>query len=157
MPHDLTTFEFAAYVTGLAKELVGLHATVPQGVMLDMTAEDMALHIEQAIPLGLIANELILNSLKHGLKQGAGQIQVSLQYMAGSSGAVRGEDLDAGWAQLRVADNGPGLPPGLDLSATRSLGLRLVKLLVRQLGARLEVGAGPGASFTVVFPLQHQP
>jgi PAS domain S-box-containing protein len=151
---DLTTVEFASYVTGLARELVALHVTVPEGVTLQIDVQDMALHIEQAIPLGLIANELILNSLKHGLRGGTGRLQVRLHYVPGSSGSSRGENLDEGWAELRIADDGPGLPPGLDLSQTPSLGFRLVKLLVRQLGARLEIGAGPGASFTVTFPLQ---
>jgi two-component sensor histidine kinase len=108
---DLTTIEFASYVTGLVRELVALHATVPEGVKLQIDTQDMALHIEQAIPLGLIANELILNSLKHGLTQGSGQLQVSLQYVVGSSGAERGEDLDQDWAELRLADSGPGLHP----------------------------------------------
>ncbi len=154
---DLTTVEFASYVTTLAQELITLHATVPGGVTLEIEAQDMALHIEQAIPLGLIANELILNSLKHGLKRGAGRLQVHLHYRPGnSSGSGRGENYDEGWAELRLADSGPGLPPGLDLFQTPSLGFRLVKLLVRQLGASFEIGAGPGASFTIAFPLQYR-
>lgn len=153
---DLTMVEFAGYLTGLARELVALHATVPNGVNLNIDVQDMALHIEQAIPLGLIANELILNSLKHGLTQGVGDLRVSLSYVPDHSGSGRGETLDEGWAQFRIADNGPGLPAGLDLSRTLSLGFRLVHLLVRQLGARLEIGPGPGASFTVMFPLQYR-
>ena len=152
---DLTIVEFAGYLTGLARELVSLHATVPNGVNLNLDVRDMALHIEQAIPLGLIANELILNSLKHGLKGGTGILNVSLNYVPSSSGPYKGEDLDDGWAQFRIEDNGPGLPAGLDLSRTQSLGFQLIKLLVRQLSARLEIGGGPGANFTVVFPLKY--
>ena len=152
---DLTIVEFAGYLTGLARELVALHATVSNEVNLGLDVQDMALHIEQAIPLGLIANELILNSLKHGLKEGTGTLNVSLSYLPGISGSYAGEGLDNGWGQFRIEDSGPGLPPGLDLSRTQSLGSRLVKLLVRQLGARLEIGKGPGASFTVVFPLKY--
>ena len=152
---DLTIVEFAGYLTGLAREPVALHATVPNGVILGLDVQDMALHIEQAIPLGLIANELILNSLKHGLKEGTGILKVSLSYVPGSSGSYAGEELDNGWGEFRSEDSGRGLPPGLDLSQTQSLGFRLVKLLVRQLGARLEIGKGPGASFTVVFPLKY--
>ncbi len=152
---DLTIVEFAAYLTGLACELIALHATVPNGVNLNLDVQDMALHIEQAIPLGLIANELILNSLKHGLKGGTGILKVSLNYVPGSSGSDQGADLDDGWAQFRIEDNGPGLPAGLDLSRTQSLGFQLIKLLVRQLNARLEIGEGPGASFTVLFPLTY--
>ena len=69
--------EFAAYVTGLAKELVQIHRA-PEEIHLDLDVADMVLHIESAIPLGLIANELILNSLKHGLREKSGRLQIGL-------------------------------------------------------------------------------
>lgn len=146
---DLTEVEFAGYITGLANELVQLHSAAPDQIRLDLEVADMVLHIERAIPLGLIANELILNSLKHGLEGGAGRLMVRLAYVPAS-----GEALDRGWAQLQVADTGPGLPTGLDVTKTNSMGLRLVTMLVRQLRGRLEIGNGPGARLSVSFPLK---
>ena len=52
---------------------------------------------------------------------------------------------------LRVADNGVGLPAGLDMNGLKSLGLELVFTLTRQLQGRLEIGPGPGAVFDVLF------
>ena len=148
---DLTSVEFSEYITGLTNELVQLHSAAPDQIQLDLDLVDMALHVERSIPLALIANELILNALKHGLKGRSGRLRVRLAYLPGSTSC---EILDTGWAQLQIADDGPGLPPGFDLANSQSMGLRLVNMLVRQLRAHLEVGDGPGASWTINFPLE---
>lgn len=146
---DLTEVEFAGYVTGLAHELVELHSPAPDHITLDLDVVDMVLHIEQAIPLGLIANELLLNSLKHGLQGSPGRLSIQLRYIPGS-----GETLDSGSARLIISDTGPGLPAGFDVTRTKSLGLRLVQMLVRQLRGRLDFSHGPGATIAVTFPLE---
>jgi len=114
----------------------------------------LVLHIEQAIPLGLIANELIVNSLKHGLKAGPGHLTVKLDFAGGSSQPLANEETDKRWVQVQVADDGPGLPPDVDISKTESMGYRLVNLLVRQLNGSLEISAGPSPRFVVSFPLK---
>ena len=54
-----------------------------------------------------------------------------------------------------MIDTGPGLPSGLDVTRTESMGMRFIPMLVRQLRGRLDVGPGPGAVFTVSFPLEN--
>lgn len=152
---DLTEVEFTEYVTGLARELVQLHSAAPGQVQLDLDIADMVLHIERAIPLGLIANELILNSLKHGLRGKAGKLLIRLAYVPKSVESGSGKPLDSGWARLEIADTGIGLPPELDVTKSKSMGLRLVNMLVRQLRGRLEVEDGSGAIFAVSFPLEN--
>jgi PAS domain S-box-containing protein len=156
--HDLAEVEFGAYLTKLVRELLVLHTAETVPVDLNLTVADMVLSIEQAVPLGLIANELILNSLKHGLggKPGAssppGRLSVTLAY--DPSGLESDQTLDEAWACLSVEDSGPGLPQDVDaFSDRRSMGLRLVNLLVRQLRGRLELVPAPGAHFRVRFPL----
>jgi two-component sensor histidine kinase len=151
---DLTEVEFGAYVAALANELVQLHSAAPDQIRLDLDVADMVLHIERAIPLGLIANELILNSLKHGLNGRPGALQVKLAYIPDTVEPGTGKTLDAGWARLQVIDSGPGLPADIDVTQTRSMGLRLVNMLVRQLRGRLELGEKPGANLFVSFPLE---
>lgn len=146
---DLTEVEFAGYTTGLANELVQLHSPRPDHIALDLDVADMVLHIEQAIPLGLIANELVLNSLKHGLRGDPGRLTVKLLYIPG-----QGETLDSGSGQLIVSDSGTGLPPGFDVTKNASLGLRLVNMLVRQLHGQLEFSSASGATFAVTFPIE---
>ena len=57
-------------------------------------------------------------------------------------------------ARFEVSDDGPGLPLGFELSATRGLGLRLVEAFAERLGGTLSWGNdGPGARFTIAFPI----
>ena len=148
---DLTQIEFAAYLTNLVRELLSLHATVPDGIKLDLKAQEMVLDMEQAIPLGLIANELVLNALKHGMPEGRGELSVHLTYKLDANS--NGRALDEGWAQLRVSDSGPGLPGEIDVPQSKSMGFRLLNLLTRQLRGRVEIAPGPGAILLVEFPL----
>ncbi len=97
--------------------------------------------IDQAIPCGLIVNELLANSLKHAFAEGqAGEVRLSLRQDA--EGVVR----------TQVSDTGVGLPDDFEARRGKSLGLQLVSDLVRQLGGKLEVGRGPGAGFTATSP-----
>jgi two-component sensor histidine kinase len=99
---------------------------------------------------------LILNSVKHGLNGNSGRLRVRLLYLPNSSEAQTGKTLDYGWAQLQVADTGPGLPADLDVTKTKSMGLRLVNMLVRQLRGRLEIGHPTRAKLSVSVPLESQ-
>jgi two-component sensor histidine kinase len=98
------------------------------------------LELEEAVPCGLIINELVSNALKHAFPDGrAGQITLDLQ-------------ADPGGARtLRVADNGVGFPAGLDFHQANSLGLQLVSNLADQLGGALEMERAGGASFRLTF------
>ncbi len=152
---DLAQIEFASYLTNLVQELLTLHATSKDAITLDLNVEEMVLHMEQAIPLGLIANELILNSLKHGLTNGRGKIAVSLVYCR-EPGQSADVTLDEGCARLQVSDEGPGVPSDIDLSKARSMGFRLLNLLIRQLRGKVEFLPGPGAKIQIEFPLSYQ-
>jgi PAS domain S-box-containing protein len=151
---DLTAVEFASYLTNLTHELLRLHATAPDRVSLDLDVKPLVLHIEQAIPLGLIANELIVNSLKHGLRAGSGRLAVKLDYVDSVPQPAANKETDKRRVQVQIADDGPGLPPDVDISRTESMGYRLVNLLVRQLNGILEISAGPRPRFVVSFPLK---
>jgi two-component sensor histidine kinase len=101
------------------------------------------LKIDQAIPCGLILNELVTNALKYAYpKQSTGEITIYLRQSA------------AGVVTLRVCDQGVGLPDGFDVRAAKSMGLPIVQILTDQLGGELSVGPAPGASFTIVFPAE---
>lgn len=104
--------------------------------------QDTSLSIEQAIPFGLVLNELVTNSLKHafvGLDSGI--ITVFVRRVDGA--------LEAG-----VSDNGVGLPESFDVQDTPTLGMQLVVQLTRQLRGSLSIGKGPGTSFIVTFPVK---
>ena len=121
------------------------HAGGEVRLVLDLAPVQVSL--DQATPCGLLVNELISNCIKHGFAHGErGEVKVELQPVAGNDG---GPTL---WC-LRVRDTGAGLPPDFEERRTNSLGLQLVGDLAGQLGGKLTVEAGPGASFAITFPV----
>jgi len=92
------------------------------------------------VPCGLIINELVSNSLKYAFPDGReGEIRIELN-----------EHSD-GTARLMVADNGVGLKADVDWINARSLGLRLVRTLAEQLGAKIEVDSSAGMQVRLAF------
>ncbi len=129
----------ADYLTRLAGGFASLYPAVP--VHID-APPDVHLDVDRAIHTGLIVNELVTNALKHAFGPGVrGEIRVR----------VRGLD---GRLELQVQDNGRGLPANFSVEETRSLGLRIVHILARRLGATVRIETGGGATFTVEFPLE---
>ena len=137
--HDLSRVDFRRYVTQLAEELLrSFGATTRVALQIDM--DDDVLDVDQAIPCGLIVNELLSNALKYAYPdevRGRLIVQVTM----------------AEKLTLRVADDGVGLPPELDIAESPSLGLRLVHSLVGQLRGHIEVHRTDGTAFVVTFPV----
>lgn len=131
----------AAYITSLCSDVFRAMAPQPGAIELELDLAPARLAVDQAIPCGLLVNELVSNAIKHAFPQGrSGRVRVDLQPLAEGPG----------WC-LRVADNGAGLPAGFALDQFTTLGLRLASELARQLGGRLAILSGPGAVFEVVF------
>jgi PAS domain S-box-containing protein len=108
---------------------------------------DLKVGLDQAIPCGLVLNELITNAARHA-------------YPDQSGGAVRIEarQKENGWIEILVRDWGRGLPPDLDWRKAGTLGLSLVRSLVeRQLLGSIEAKTDNGAAVTFTFPLQGRP
>jgi len=139
---DLARVDFADYLRELTENIVGTYSSAARDVSFVLEAEDILLGIDTAVPCGLLVNELISNAYKHGLSGGHGTVTVTLR-----------RDL-AGRILLRVADTGRGLPAGIDLEKTESLGMQLVYILMRQLDGTLDVESAPGRGtcFTLTLP-----
>ena len=137
---DLSSIKFAEYARNLVRSL--LTSYEPGGrIRIEFDLDDVTLGIDRAIPCGLIINELVSNCLKHAFPDGR-QGLVSLEMHA-----MNGKEL-----ALVVRDDGIGLPSDLDLRATRSLGLTLVRSLVAQLKGSMEVSGAAGTEFRITFP-----
>ena len=138
---NMARVEFAEYTQSLLGYLWRAHGTAASGIRLVTDLEPVPLSVNAAVPCGLILNELATNAIKHAFRgRDGGTVNVFL----------RGEP--KGQVCLRVCDNGTGLPPGLDWQRADSLGLSLVRILAKQLGAVVEVSSGAGTEFAVVFP-----
>jgi two-component sensor histidine kinase len=137
---DYANVPFSEYARTLAGNILNTVGTVPGQVVLDLAIGDVALPVDKAIPCGLILNELITNSLKHGFPEGRrGTIRVELR------------KTDRNQLHLSVADNGVGMPPGINIRQTQSLGMHLVCALAEQLAAELTVAGEQGTSFKFTF------
>lgn len=100
----------------------------------------LALGVDQAIPAGLILNELISNALKHAFPGGRpGSIRIEAQSQEGR-------------VELAVIDDGVGVPEDLASRKGKSLGLQIVEILVRQFGGTWELKRQAGTTFRLSFP-----
>ena len=120
--------DIAAFLPRLTADVV--EASGRDDVTVTTTAPE-GLVIEPAIivPLALIVAESVSNAIEHGFPDRAGQVDVVLEHQGGA-------------LSLRIADNGQGLPPGFQVGAGDSMGLRIAHALAAQLGGRFALTPG---------------
>ena len=140
---DLARVDFADYTQSLLRYLWRAQGSAASGIKLNLELKPVLLSANTAIPCGLILTELVSNTLKHAfIGRGSGMVTVALH----GDGQSR--------VLLAVHDNGVGLPSGLDWQQSKSLGLRLVRILAGQLRGTIETETGTGTEFRVTFPLK---
>lgn len=137
-----SSIDFGEYARILCDELLCMCGAPRDRIHLDMACEALTLHVDQAIPLGLILHELVTNCLKHAFSADGGRITVILR-----------EDSESRRGVLRVEDDGTGAMAGAGDDDT--FGLRMVDTLVAQLRGRIDRAHDAGGTIvTVSFPLQ---
>ncbi|MDF1537209.1 MAG: PAS domain S-box protein [bacterium] len=138
---DLSRINFGDYIRHLAQNLFVSYGMKGGKVGFVLDAEPTSMVVDTAIPCGLIVNELISNAIKHAFPGGrAGEIRVSFRKLNGEK-----------TYELIVCDDGVGFPDGVDLYRSGSLGLKLVRILVEQLGGTLKVNNDGGVFFRIRF------
>jgi two-component sensor histidine kinase/ABC-type amino acid transport substrate-binding protein len=131
--------DFGEYIRETAGYLLRAYKKSTARISLIIHAENVTLSIDQAIPCGLITNELITNALKHAFPEAAeGELEIGM--------AETGEGI-----RLTVKDNGVGFPPDMDFRNSETMGLRLVNMLVKQLGGAIEQVMDGGTTYSIVF------
>jgi PAS domain S-box-containing protein len=137
---NLASIEFGDYISSIVESLFRSFNIDPSKIVTRSDIDDISLEIDTAVPCGLIINELITNSLKHAFPDGRnGEIYIAMK-----------RDGDNGYI-LTVKDNGVGMPENIDLDQTITLGLRLVKILTKQLNGSIEVCGNGGIEFIIQF------
>ncbi|MBI3445984.1 MAG: histidine kinase [Magnetospirillum sp.] len=127
--------DLGTYFGKLAEALANSYSSGKGGVTVEVEVEG-TLDLERAVPLGMLANEVLSNALKHAFSDGRrGTIWVTLMREAGE------------W-HFSVRDNGVGMPdkPG------RGIGVGLIRALARQLGGRSHIIVDEGTVVSVTFP-----
>jgi two-component sensor histidine kinase len=143
---DLARVDFGDYIRNLVKPLYESYAVGPGQVQLKMEVENTSLDIDTSIPLGLIINELVSNSLKHAFP---GSQKGELYVLLGEN-KHEGKDNEYDYT-LIVKDNGIGFPADIDSRESESLGMLLIKTLVKQLHGVINVDTKKGTAFTIKF------
>jgi PAS domain S-box-containing protein len=155
--HNLAEIAFDEYLRALTDNLIVSYEVSAGRIGARYEMEPILLTIEKAIPLGLIVNELVTNSLKHAFPAGRrGEIRIGLHGYQGAKSFA--QKTDSGTIQvvptceLTVADDGVGLPAGQSPLGQKTLGMNLVSMLAQQLRAELKVNTGNGTEFRLRFP-----
>jgi two-component system, sensor histidine kinase PdtaS len=111
-------------------------------IVFEQTIESIRLDLSQAVPLGLIINESIVNAIKYAFPdRRKGKIGIRLQYDG------------ADHQSLTISDNGIGLPEGFDIKKHNSFGLDLISGLANQLNGRFTITSNDGLHITIRFPV----
>nr|WP_081882649.1 histidine kinase dimerization/phosphoacceptor domain -containing protein [Methanobacterium sp. SMA-27] len=136
---DLKSINFGDYMGTLIKDLFNTYINDPSHLKLNLDLQNIKLDINTSIPLGLIVNELVSNSMKYAFPDGReGEINISLK-------------TEDGEYILIVGDNGVGIRDDIDFRNTDSLGLQLVNNLTQQIDGEIELNKKHGTEFIIKF------
>lgn len=136
---DFSRLEFMDYIKTIASNLIQSYRTSETSVEFLPEMESVGLNLDQAIPCGLIINELVSNALKYAFKgRKKGRLSIHLHE----------EDKEI---IIAVKDDGVGLPKDFAFEKNNSLGIQLVYALLDQLDATVQVNQEEGTEFLIRF------
>lgn len=138
---NLAQVDLQQYVTELANDLQRAYGNEGKTIEISIDVGNMKLEIDQAVPCGLIINEIVTNAFRHAfIGCDCGLISISA-HLEGS-----------GDVALMISDNGIGIPGNVKPQEADTLGLSLVHGLVEhQLGGILKIESGQGTTFMASF------
>lgn len=135
---DFSSIDFSGYIDNLAQNLVSSYR-VGQKIKVNKDLEQVNIDLDQAIPCGLLVNEVITNSLKYAWgNEGSGNIDIKLRK-------------EGNFIFLEIGDDGKGLPDEFDLIKSDTLGLQLIITLIEQLDGELSVDISNGTKYLIKF------
>lgn len=139
--HETSILPMADYLAGLCDSLAASHATCERGIALEVRADDCCLPLDAALPVALIASEVVCNALKHAFPDGRpGRITVAFTCTDGR-------------CTLMIGDDGVGLPPEPVRNRRAGIGQQLVRLMGEHIGGAVTFErSGGGTTFRLNFP-----
>lgn len=137
---SLKEIDLSVYIKALLSKINDSHANQAKDINFSINTESINLNIETTHSCGLIINELVTNALEHAFTgRDKGNIWINL------------ERTDNSEIILTIKDDGIGVPKDFNFNKTDSLGLRLVRILTRQLEGEIELDYSQGTSFKLTF------
>ena len=135
-----TSIDFSKYLGQLMESLNSTYRYPGKDIRYIINASRIEFDIDTAIPLGLITNELATNAYKYAFsEQTEGIIEIIVRKIQGNR------------YKFEISDNGKGLPEDLDIERATTLGLKLVKLLTRQIEGKIDIIRKAGTTISIVF------
>jgi two-component sensor histidine kinase len=141
---DVNRIDVQLYLERLGRSLIMFYRRDRPAIPLLVTGPHLSLDLSTAIPIGLIMNELISNSIRHA-------------FSGEDTGSITIDVKEAGRDMIIIfQDSGPGLPEGFNWKTPETLGFRLVSSLVDQLDGTVEMLPGPGLVFQIMVSRNHK-
>ena len=137
----VSKIELKPYLEELCAYLIRSTKEHEDQIQLQMNIPACKLNIDTVIPLGLIVNEIVTNALKYGFPgEENGCIQLQLKKLGRSE------------YQMKISDNGLGFSDSITAQNSKSLGLKLIRNLARQLMGEIEkLPEAPGTHYQLIF------
>ena len=141
---DITNISLREYVEEFVRHIMKSNGKKEGDIGLLLSIDDIKLTVDTMIPIGLILNELVTNSIKYAFESVEGP-EISISFNAHN-----------GQATLIYSDNGSGMPEHIDFQNSETLGLQLVDMLTVQLTGTVQLERNDGTRFTIKFDLVTQ-
>ncbi len=138
---DVALVEFKSFVNDLFKQVEGVFKKTGMPISFLLEAEETKISIDAAVPLGLILNELLTNSFKYAIKDD----KLNTIHIILNKQPINDSFL------LIFKDNGPGMPANFQIAQSTSLGMKVIQLLTKQLGGKLNFYNDEGSVFEIPF------
>lgn len=140
--NKIAEIDLSSYISDLIRSLDNSINTRRHKVLIKCDVDEIMLDVSQAIPVGIILNESVTNALKHAFPgERTGEIMVAVKQTGG-------------YIEMRISDNGIGLPDEFNLLKANSLGVTLINGLTSQLKGTFDIQCRSGLSITVRFAME---
>jgi PAS domain S-box-containing protein len=137
---DFVRIPYKGYLEELTQSILDSFLKDPERIQIDLDSEDVSLNINQAIPCGLIVNELVTNAIQHAFPgDQSGTVRITLR------------ETEDDRVLIVISDNGVGLDTEIDPENPSTLGLTLINSLVKQIDGELEFERDKGTVFKITF------
>jgi two-component sensor histidine kinase/tetratricopeptide (TPR) repeat protein len=138
---NLASINIGDYVSDLVYHLADGFNTVAKNITFVQSIDQIHIDLSQAVPLGLILNEAITNSIKYAFGKSGGQISIHLL------------KLDEKRIKISIEDNGKGLPEDFSIRSSHSMGMEMMKGLSKQLRGVFAISSNVGTIVSIEFDL----
>lgn len=160
---EVSTLNFGAYLQKLTEDLLRCYNVGASGINLRLEIEENTFFdMDTAVPLGMVVNELVSNSLKHAFPdKKSGEIRIKLSREENrkfKNDKLKGKNEGRKCKNytLTISDNGTGIPESLNIEDSDTLGIQLVTILVDQLDGVLELNRNSGTEFIIEFSVEEK-